>query len=129
MTNLDAENYLFAHYIYEDESLVLAAKIRSGGILGSYWYNFMIMNRSNGPIKLNYLIDVTSMILEGKKYQLHKLTRITAYPSVLNPDSFFSFGLSIEKRFNNRINDIEELKFQFNQMEYTLSKNESVTWE
>ncbi len=124
------ENYSsIAHYIYEDDSLVFAAQIRSGGLSNQFWYHFLIMNNGVRPINMNWEYDVLFLEYQGKTYQLIKETPISVYPNSLNPETSVMIGFPIERRFNNTINDIERLKFQFNDELYILDKNPNANWQ
>ena len=124
------ENYSsIAHYIYEDDSLVFAAQIRSGGFSNQFWYHFLIINNGVRPINMNWEYDVLFLEYQGKTYQLIKETPISVYPNSLNPETSVMIGFPIERRFNNTINDIERLKFQFNDELYILDKNPNANWQ
>lgn len=129
LENLNPSIISKAHYLFQDENLTLAAKIRSGGILGHFWYDFLIQNNGNNPIQLNWVYDVLNIKFSGKIYQLNKLTPITAYPNVLNPDEYVNIKFSLKSNFNKNINDIEELIFQFQDKKYLLKKNINAKWE
>jgi len=126
LSSIDESSISSAHYQYKDENLLFAAKIRSGGILGVFWHDFLIINNGNVPLQLHGVYDVLNMSLGGKIYQLSKFS---SYPTVLNPDDSFNVGFGIDGKFNDKINDIEELIFQFRDTKYILKKNLLAKWE
>ena len=129
-SGINAKNYkLMSHYIYEDDSLALAAGIRSSGILNQFRYELLIINNGNNPINMNWVYDILSLKYKGKTFQLHKMSPISSYPNILNPESFVIIAFTIERRFNNTINDIENLNFQFNDKIFILEKNPNAKWQ
>ena len=129
-TGIGAENYKSAaHYIFENDFIILAAQIRSGGILNLFWYDFLVVNNGKSPLILNWVYDVLFLEYQGKTFQLNKITGVMDYPSHLNPDSEVKIAFSIERRFNNSINNIDRLKFQFNDEIFILDKNPDANWQ
>jgi hypothetical protein len=121
-----------AHYIGggAGSDIYLAAMIRSGGVMGVFYYDFLVINNGNEPLNMNYVYDVIFLIIDGKKFKLSKFTSIDQYPDDLNPDTYNLTKYTIPKRFNDNVNDIEQLIFQHNSgTEYILLKNPNATWE
>jgi hypothetical protein len=131
MDDLDPNDLPKAQYIYIGDEVLLGAKIRSGGILGHFWFNVLIMNKGNYPIQLNWVYDNLFHSYGEKRYVCEKIGDIRSYPDILNPDSYISIGFNVESRFNDVINDIEELYFHLNDNDstYTLVKNPKAKWE
>lgn len=129
LSNISPSTIDSAHYVYEDEDLQLAAKIRSGGLMGHFWYDFLIVNKGNNPLQLNWVYDVLTVRLGKKNYQLKSMISISDYPNVLNPDYSFNTRFSVAREFNSAINDIDELIFQFGGKNHVLRKNPDASWE
>lgn len=121
------------HYIYKDGEKVFSVLIRSGGILGHFDYEMIIENLGNTPLPLSYTNDVLYLKYNGKTFICPKLdltgNLAPNYPSALNPDSKFNVLFAVDKRFNNNINEIDKLVFQFNGKKYELHKNPDARWQ
>jgi hypothetical protein len=119
------------NYIYKDDELILASRIRNAGIMGTFAYDVIIWNIGSVPIQLNWVYDNLFLTYKGKKYICDKMTNIKYYPDVLNPDSYTVFMFGAGSQFNDVINEIEELYFilSHNDTTYTLIKNPKVKWE
>lgn len=127
------ENIKNGHYIYEDGEKAFSVLIRSGGILGHFNYEMIIRNQGNAPLPMSYSNDVLYLEYDGKVFICPKLD-LTGdlainYPSAINPDSEYHVLFSIDSRFNNNINDIDKLIFQFDDKKFELERNPSANWQ
>lgn len=131
LKDLNPENSNTAHYFFEDSDILMAANIRSGGVLGHFWYDFLLINKSNRPLDLNYVYDVASIQIGEKIYRLSKMTDVLNYPSVLNPDKHFNIAIKVPSDLNDQINNVQKIFFQlnFNEIEYILEKKPNAVWE
>jgi hypothetical protein len=129
LENLKPPEIQSAHYLFQDDDISLGVKIRSGGIRGHFFYDLVIINSGDKPVRMNWVYDVLSLSINNKTFQLSKMTSITYYPGALNPDTYKTVFFAVPKRFNQNINDVEKLIFQFNDKNYTLTKNKNAVWQ
>lgn len=119
-----------AHYIYQDDDIVLAVRIMNSMTYESFVYESLICNIGSEPIQLNMSFVNLFFINDGKKYFCRKFSSARFYSDVVDPDSYRRVGFIVGFRFNYEINDIKELYFRLSYNKtYTLTKNPDAKWE
>ena len=118
-----------SHYIHKNDNFIIGAKIRSGGATGIFWYEVALMNIGNRPMDYNFIRDALYYELDGKEFIAAQMNRTYNSPSAINPDEFVTMQWSLDKKNTKRVNDIEKLKFRYDEKFYDLLKNESAMWE
>ncbi|UCF63249.1 MAG: hypothetical protein JSW33_11845 [bacterium] len=118
-----------AHYIYEDNLLTLAARIRKADIAGGYEYEFLISNKGITPIPLDYYGDILTISYMGKIFSSRKLLKFNEYPRSLESGQYLVIPCHIDGIFSQSVYDIEKLIFKLGERRYTLSRNPGALWK
>ena len=118
-----------AHYIYQDNLLTLAARIRKSEIAGGYQYEFLFMNKGNSPIILNYYGDILTMSYMGKIFSLRKLSKFDDYPKSLDAGQYFVTLYHIDGIFSQSVYETERLIFKFKERRFVLERNPGALWQ
>jgi len=122
------ENYQTSHYIYQDNLLTLAARIRSAEIPGSYLYEVLLINNGISPIPMNYYNDILTMTYENKIHSLGKLTKLREFPTSLEPDESQVIYFQLDGVFSQVVYQIKELVFKMGDKRYILRRNPDAYW-
>lgn len=122
------DNYKTGHYIYQDNLLTLAARIRSGEIPGSYQYEFLVINNGISPIPMNYYNDILTMTYDNKIYSLGKITKLRDYPTSVDPGESRLIFFQLDGVFSPVVYQIKELVFKMGDKRYTLQRNPDAYW-
>ena len=129
LENMTEDNFTTkSHYIHKNDNFMVGAKIRSGGAMGVFWYEVVILNTGNSPMDYNFVRDALYYELDGKEFIAGQYNS-TYSPSAINPDEFVQFGWGLDKKYTKRVNDVEKLKLRYDGKFYDLVKNESASWE
>jgi len=121
-------NYQTGHYIYQDNLLTLAARIRPAEIPGSYLYEFLLINNGISPIPMNYYNDILTMTYENKIHSLGKLTKLREYPTSLEPEESQLIVFQLDGVFSTVVYQIKELVFKMGDKRYVLQRNPDAYW-
>lgn len=121
-------NYQEGNYIYEDNLIILSAKIHTGEMPGSYEYSLVIINNNISALPLNYYNDILTLNYQDKIYSLGKNTSSSVYPSSLEPAESTMIRFQIDGIFSDVVKDIKELVFKMGEFRYTLRRNPSAVW-
>jgi hypothetical protein len=121
-------NYQTAHYIYQDNLLTLAARIRPAEIPGSYLYEFLLINNGISPIPMNYYNDILTMTYENKIHSLGKLTKLREYPKSLEPEESQLIYFQLDGVFSPVVYQIKELVFKMGDKRYVLRRTPDAFW-
>ncbi len=127
-SNILTQNYRDGHYIYEDNLLILSAKIKQAEIPGGYEYELLIVNNNIDPINLNYYNDILTIFHQDRIYSLGKITHYTEYPSKLDPGQGFKILFQVDGIFSADIYNIQELFFKLGEKRFTLQRNPAASW-
>ena len=117
-----------SHYIHKNDNFTIGAKIRSGGAMGVFWWEVVILNTGNSPMDYNFMREALYYELDGKEFIAGQYNQ-TYSPSAINPDEFVQLGWGLDKKYTMRVNDIEKLKFRYDGEFYDLEKNENAIWQ
>ena len=126
--NTLTQNYREGHYIYEDNLLILSAKIKQSEIPGGYEYELLIVNNNIDPITLNYYNDILTLYHQDRIYSLGKLTHYSLYPDKLDPGQGFKVIFQVDGIFSAAIYEIQELFFKLGEKRFTLQRNPAANW-
>jgi len=118
-----------AHYIYDDNLITLAARVRKSDIVGGYEYEFLILNKGMTPIPLNYYSDILTMSYLGKIFSSRKLVKLNEYPHSLESGKYLVFPCHIDGIFSQSVYEIEKLIFKLGERRYSLSRNPKALWK
>ena len=118
-----------AHYIYKDNQLTLAARIRKSDVAGGYQYEFLFMNMGKSPILLNYYSDILTMSYMGKIFSLRKLSKFSEYPKSLDAGQYFVTLFHIDGIFSKSVYEIDRLIFKFKDRRFVLERNPGALWQ
>ena len=122
-------NYLEGHYLYEDNLIVLSARLREADIPGGFQYEFLIINKGTSPLSLNYYNDILTMNYQGKIYSLRKITKMADYPARLGIGESSLTVFQLDGMFSKSVYDIPELIFKLGEKRYFLKRNPGARWE
>jgi hypothetical protein len=121
-------NYQTAHYIYRDNLLTLAARIRPAEIPGAYQYDLLLINNGISPIPMNYYNDILTMTYENKIHSLGKITKMREYPTSLEPGESKLIIFQLDGIFSQVVYQIKELVFKMGDKRYVLRRNPDAYW-
>jgi hypothetical protein len=121
-------NYKTGHYIYQDNLLTMAARIRPAEIPGAYRYDVLLINNGISPIPMNYYNDILTMTYENKIHSLGKITKLREYPTSLEPGESQLISFQLDGVFSQVIYQIKELVFKMGDKRYVLQRNPDAYW-
>ena len=126
-----------SHYLNSNDKFDIGIRIRNGGAMGNYWYEVLAYNKDSYPIYWNFERDGDALFfkLDGKMfiatYGISEALIGDTYPQEWNqnPEDILSLVFNVPKKYNERINDIEQLELRHNGETYILDKNPLAKWD